>query len=335
MPGLAPCSPARAAARLRIRPSTSRAKSTLIRTPLPHDVSATQSARTARRKISLMAAQQAAAALHSTAATWSTAEQGTRECALLTAAAAADAVATSVGDSERAGMASGHSAEIQAEIQDAHAFYEAEVETKLRAESPGGHIAAGEVAAEAVVDVEVAGSDEAEPGADVLSSREVFDLYASEQNEQTALIARAKALSAAASTVTAAKQAWGSFTVEQAFPEFAQHWDQDAVDASKEGGRAVHGGKQLTPQLEVATLFNLRLPWRCPVADDHVWITSLQQRQKNAECPCCANKKVSVTNSLATLRPELAAQVRAFPIYQAPACSTDLLTIFDCCAVAP
>ncbi len=49
--------------------------------------------------------------------------------------------------------------------------------------------------------------------------------------------------------------------------------------------------------------------WRCPVADDHVWDASVKHRAlMNRGCPCCANRKVSVTNSLATMRPDLAAE---------------------------
>lgn len=48
--------------------------------------------------------------------------------------------------------------------------------------------------------------------------------------------------------------------------------------------------------------------WRCPEGPDHVWRVSVVSRtaQDNG-CPCCAGKKVSVTNMLA-LQPDLAAQ---------------------------
>ena len=47
--------------------------------------------------------------------------------------------------------------------------------------------------------------------------------------------------------------------------------------------------------------------WQCPNGPDHEWRTSPQQRwYVKTGCPCCANRKLSVTNCLATLRPDLA-----------------------------
>lgn len=48
-----------------------------------------------------------------------------------------------------------------------------------------------------------------------------------------------------------------------------------------------------------------RVWWKCPRGPDHEWETSLYGRHG---CPFCANKRVSVTNSLATLFPSLAGQ---------------------------
>ena len=47
--------------------------------------------------------------------------------------------------------------------------------------------------------------------------------------------------------------------------------------------------------------------FQCDKADDHVWATSLCNRQHNG-CPFCKGKKLSKTNSLATLFPAIAVQ---------------------------
>ncbi len=47
--------------------------------------------------------------------------------------------------------------------------------------------------------------------------------------------------------------------------------------------------------------------WQCPESPDHVYLTSVRTRtRKGYVCPYCSNKKVSVTNSLARVFPELA-----------------------------
>lgn len=56
-----------------------------------------------------------------------------------------------------------------------------------------------------------------------------------------------------------------------------------------------------------------RYAWRCPVADDHTWTTSAASIARSLSkgytgCPACAGRQVSVTNSLATLFPDIAAQ---------------------------
>jgi hypothetical protein len=53
--------------------------------------------------------------------------------------------------------------------------------------------------------------------------------------------------------------------------------------------------------------------WRCPVADDHRWQASPVSIARSLDggytgCPACAGRQVSVTNSLATRFPEIAAQ---------------------------
>lgn len=48
--------------------------------------------------------------------------------------------------------------------------------------------------------------------------------------------------------------------------------------------------------------------WRCEKGPDHEWASRVCNRSKGIGCPFCSNKRISVTNSLATLHPDLAAQ---------------------------
>ena len=49
--------------------------------------------------------------------------------------------------------------------------------------------------------------------------------------------------------------------------------------------------------------------WKCDVADDHEWQTSIATRTiRGLGCPYCGGRRASVTNSLASLFPEVAAQ---------------------------
>ena len=48
--------------------------------------------------------------------------------------------------------------------------------------------------------------------------------------------------------------------------------------------------------------------FKCEAGPDHEWEATLGDRvSKGTGCPCCANRKVSVTNSLASLKPAAAA----------------------------
>jgi len=63
----------------------------------------------------------------------------------------------------------------------------------------------------------------------------------------------------------------------------------------------------LTP-VDVVAGSGKKVWWKCPAADDHEWPAILVSRTREGHgCPCCAGQKVSVTNSLATLFPEVAA----------------------------
>jgi len=65
---------------------------------------------------------------------------------------------------------------------------------------------------------------------------------------------------------------------------------------------------ELTPDQVVAGS-GRKFWWRCPQGPDHEWESTLNDRTGGGKgCPCCAGKKVSVTNSLATLFPAIAAE---------------------------
>lgn len=48
--------------------------------------------------------------------------------------------------------------------------------------------------------------------------------------------------------------------------------------------------------------------WQCQIASDHEWRASPQDRDKSSGCPFCSGKRVSSTNSLASLYPKVAKQ---------------------------
>jgi hypothetical protein len=48
--------------------------------------------------------------------------------------------------------------------------------------------------------------------------------------------------------------------------------------------------------------------WKCPKGPDHEWEAQVKTRVKGNGCGYCAGQKASVTNSLASLYPEIAAQ---------------------------
>ena len=59
---------------------------------------------------------------------------------------------------------------------------------------------------------------------------------------------------------------------------------------------------------EVTGGSNLRPWWKCPEGPDHEWQAPVQRRIRERGCPFCASRKVSVTNSVASLHPQLVAQ---------------------------
>ncbi len=81
------------------------------------------------------------------------------------------------------------------------------------------------------------------------------------------------------------------------FPSLVAQWHP-----TKNGGRTPD---QFTPRS------NQRVWWICPAGPDHEWRAHIYHRTKPVRptaCPCCRGSKVSVTNSLATRFPEVAAE---------------------------
>lgn len=77
-------------------------------------------------------------------------------------------------------------------------------------------------------------------------------------------------------------------------PRLAEQWDR------------TRNGK-LTPS-NVTTGSKRRVAWQCDRGPDHRWIAEVNTRNRGAGCPFCAGQRVSVTNSLATRAPNIAAQ---------------------------
>ena len=77
-------------------------------------------------------------------------------------------------------------------------------------------------------------------------------------------------------------------------PELAKEWhptkngDLTAFDVSCNSGKKVW--------------------WKCDKANDHEWIASISHRNNGSGCPMCRNKKVVLSNCLATVEPKLSKQ---------------------------
>jgi hypothetical protein len=77
-------------------------------------------------------------------------------------------------------------------------------------------------------------------------------------------------------------------------PEVAAQWH-----ATKNGD---------TTPADVVANANKKYWFTCDAGPDHEWEATLSNRVSSGSgCPCCAGRKVSVTNSLASLKPAAAA----------------------------
>jgi len=66
--------------------------------------------------------------------------------------------------------------------------------------------------------------------------------------------------------------------------------------------------EELTPA-DVIAGSHKKVWWKCSVADDHEWPAIVDSRTRiGSGCPCCDGRRASVTNSLETLFPEIAAE---------------------------
>jgi len=70
------------------------------------------------------------------------------------------------------------------------------------------------------------------------------------------------------------------------FPELLNEWDINGNGDLKVGELSAGSGR--------------RVWWTCPRGPDHRWRATPNNRTRGAGCPFCANRRVSVTNALAT-----------------------------------
>src|SRR5262249_17330451 len=83
--------------------------------------------------------------------------------------------------------------------------------------------------------------------------------------------------------------------LSQTHPDLAAQWHP-----TKNG--------ELTPDM-VSAGSGKNVWWKCPNGPDHEWQIKVQSRTREGSgCPCCDGVKVSITNSLASLFPQLASQ---------------------------
>ncbi len=78
------------------------------------------------------------------------------------------------------------------------------------------------------------------------------------------------------------------------YPRLVEEWDYDRNGTLSPDTVSAGSGR--------------RIWWRCRAGSDHVWRAKPNNRTAGSGCPFCTNRKVSVTNSLATCFPRLAAE---------------------------
>ena len=77
-------------------------------------------------------------------------------------------------------------------------------------------------------------------------------------------------------------------------PELAAQWHPGKNDELKPDMVTAGSGKKVW--------------WQCPEGPDHTWEDTLNHRSRGRGCPFCAGKRPSITNSLASLHPDLTFQ---------------------------
>lgn len=78
------------------------------------------------------------------------------------------------------------------------------------------------------------------------------------------------------------------------YPRLVREWDHESNGA-------------LRPE-DVPSGSARRVQWRCSAGPDHVWRASPNNRTSGTGCPFCANRRVSMTNNLAAVEPQIAAE---------------------------
>jgi hypothetical protein len=81
------------------------------------------------------------------------------------------------------------------------------------------------------------------------------------------------------------------------FPDLVLQWDVDRNGSLAPSDLSAGSGR--------------RVWWTCARGSDHRWRAKPNNRTRGSGCPFCANKRVSVTNNLATLFPEIASEWHA------------------------
>ena len=83
-------------------------------------------------------------------------------------------------------------------------------------------------------------------------------------------------------------------TVASDFPDLAAQWHPTK-------------NQDLCPG-DVTAGSDKRVWWKCQAGPDHEWQAAIKDRSRGDKCPFCSGKRVSITNSLATLQPAIASQ---------------------------
>ena len=83
-----------------------------------------------------------------------------------------------------------------------------------------------------------------------------------------------------------------SNSLEAIYPGLAKEWHP-----TKNGG--------LTPREILHKDYSKKIWWKCPKGDDHEWEATVISRTNSKECPFCSNKKLSMSNSLYSVYPDL------------------------------
>lgn len=77
-------------------------------------------------------------------------------------------------------------------------------------------------------------------------------------------------------------------------PELAEQWHPSKNGRATPYNTGPNSGKKIW--------------WKCPKGDDHEWKASVNNRNRGLGCPVCSNQKIVLSNCLATLHPDLAAE---------------------------